>query len=75
MTFKEVIKRTHSLMDAPLPPVEEVHDYIRSTFGIDDATVILLSQDHVRMLVDGAVWCLMHPWGRAKFNELCRVGP
>ena len=75
MTFKEAVERTVSAMDSPTPPAEKVYDYIRQSYGFEGATVLLLSQDHVNIMVEGAIWCMNNPWNRVKFEELCKVGP
>ena len=75
MTFKDIVNQTVLAMNTPTPSVNEVYDYIRYAYGFHEDMVFLLSQNHIGMLVEGAIWSMNNTWRRDKFEELCGRGP
>ena len=75
MTFKDVIERIRLEMVRPTPSAEEIQGHIFNAYGFTKSTVLMMSYNHVRMLVDGTLWSMEQSWQRDKFERLVRLGP
>ena len=75
MTFKDAIERVRLSLARPAPPAEEIQSHIVHAYGLSKSGWLLMSHNHVRMLVEGALWSMEHSWQRDKFERSIRLGP
>ena len=75
MTFSELVEEARDLMNRPCPSADEIKTLIHSSYGIGPSTTVLISREHIKLLVESCAWALMHPWRITKFREMTHLGP